>query len=197
VFRDFDKSALIIGNTKVTDTTTILADLRGIYFPQTVGGDGEASDLHDFYIIAFEDHVSPSFFGKDIYRLDDEKIAWGRRGHSLEVSGVLKHRTLIEPPHIQIGYHSIQLTDGGANSADKMLRMAEGNIGSRIPEIAGLSGSPVFDLTSNGLCGMVVRGGVVSNKCTIHYLDIADMIPFFDGVVHNTPMTNYERLHRE
>jgi hypothetical protein len=58
-----------------------------------------------------------------------------------------------------------------------MLHQARATYGVlKIGSIAGMSGSPVFNLTLNALCGMVLRGSLNANKCVVWYADIIDIV---------------------
>jgi hypothetical protein len=53
----------------------------------------------------------------------------------------------------------LEFTDVGLGTSDPTLRTGLAEF--KDPEfksITGISGSPVFDITANALCGMVVRG---------------------------------------
>jgi hypothetical protein len=107
---------------------------------------------------------------------------------------VLKDKSHIIPPDIIMGYCRLQFRDGGASTIDPILRQAAAEF--RSPEfdsITGISGSPVFDHTANALCGMVIRGGMTGNKCTIHYVDIFDIVRFLEGVSDHAPGIYYTK----
>jgi hypothetical protein len=101
----------------------------------------------------------------------------------LLVAGVLKDKSQIIPPDIDVGYCILDFGDMGASTTDPILRHATAEFSNpQFDNITGISGSPVYDETANVLCGMVVRGGMVQNICNIYYIDIYDIVKFLTGV---------------
>jgi hypothetical protein len=59
--------------------------------------------------------------------------------------------------------------------------------------VTGISGSPVYDQAAHALCGMVVRGGMTGSRCTIHYLDVFDIVRFLDAVSRGVESAYYTK----
>jgi hypothetical protein len=57
--------------------------------------------------------------------------------------------------------------------------------------VTGISGSPVYDLTSNVLCGMVHRGKMKGADCSVLYIDAHDIRRFLRGVSEHAPSIQY------
>jgi hypothetical protein len=60
-------------------------------------------------------------------------------------------------------------------------------------EITGVSGSPVFNLTANRLCGMVLRGGMNGNFCNVYFMDAADIMRFLEAVSSKAGSVYYSK----
>jgi len=57
--------------------------------------------------------------------------------------------------------------------------------------VTGISGSPVYDQTAHALCGMVMRGGMTGNRCTIYYLDVFHIVRFLEAVSRGAESAHY------
>src|SRR3569623_124707 len=55
----------------------------------------------------------------------------------------------------------------------------------------GLSGSPIFNVNRSALCGMVVRGTMADDACTLWYVDIFDIFRLLDSVSERRASTSY------
>ena len=116
--------------------------------------------------------------------MNDENVARTHEGHNLQIFGVLKEKTHIDPPDVVIGYTLLEFVDRGPMNADTVLRVAEGHFeNAEITDITGISGSPVFDRTTGKLCGMVARGKVQDQKAIIYYLDIVHILAFLESSI--------------
>ena len=95
---------------------------------------------------------------------DDDTISSSAPGDKLLLCGALKEKTFIDPPSITIGYCRLELTDDGA-TCDPILRKAAAQdaVQSCCPTFPDAAwpraDPPVFNLTRNGLCGMVALRG--------------------------------------
>jgi hypothetical protein len=116
----------------------------------------------------------------------------------LHVAGALKDKTRIMPPDITMGYCNLVLRDAGVSTSDPFLRQAKGFLFTNpsVDNITGISGSPVFDQTANVLCGMVNRGGMTGNTCTIHYIDIFDITKLLECVSIRAASASYTNTKR-
>jgi hypothetical protein len=134
-------------------------------------------------VIEFSDDINADFFKGSAYIIDTNTVGTSKRGHRLLVAGVLKDKSQIIPPDIDVGYCILDFGDMGASTTDPILRHATAEFSNpQFDNITGISGSPVYDETANVLCGMVVRGGMVQNICNIYYIDIYDIVKFLTGV---------------
>jgi hypothetical protein len=59
--------------------------------------------------------------------------------------------------------------------------------------VLGLSGSPVFNVTQRALCGIVVRGAMSANTCTLWYVDMFDIVQLLTAVHENRTETYYQK----
>jgi hypothetical protein len=139
----------------------------------------------------FDDDIASDFFGGSEYSMDEKAFGTSRIGNELFVCGVLKEKTHIDPPDITMGYCRLEFRDAGATS-DPFLRLARAQfLNPKFESIVGISGSPVFDRTTNSLCGMVIRGGMNGTKCEIRYVDIFDIVRLLEAVHAHAPQTYY------
>jgi hypothetical protein len=194
VFGDFEYGRLVVTNEKHPQKGSKPARVKAVCYPSSPRDGAVGTDIIDICVIEFVSDVTPEFFGNSAYMIDDCTIARGQVGHKLLVAGVLKEKTLICSPDIYIGYCQLEFVDVGISAADPILRTA----GAEFPApsfstIVGTSGSPVFDVTANALCGMVVRGGMTGRKCTIHYIDIFDIAQLLQAVSEGASQTYYTK----
>jgi len=89
----------------------------------------------------------------------------------------------------------LEFVDRGAASADPILRQAYAEFASpEFTELTGLSGSPVFDATSNKLVGMAVRGALTGRECTLWYIDMFDILAFVTAIAEGREATDYTKV---
>jgi hypothetical protein len=180
--KGFDPNRLFITREKHAKKGSMPAPIKGVAYASSLRDAAVGTDLPDVCVIEFADDM-PSTFFTDTYVVDDRTVATSQAGHALLVAGVLKEKTVIVPPDITMGYCQLEFRDTGDPTSDPVLRHADAEF--RNPQfgsITGISGSPVYDLTSNALCGMVVRGGMEGATCTILYIDIHDILQLLEGV---------------
>ncbi len=138
--------------------------------------------------------TSPETFFRGPYLIDAGTVVTSKPGHRLLVAGVLKEKTLIDPPNVEMGYCRLEFTDAGPYKPDPFLRQAKAEFASpEFSSITGISGSPVYDVTAHALCGMVVRGSMTGNRCTILYMDIADVVRFLEAVSRGDETAYYTK----
>jgi hypothetical protein len=189
----FDPNRLFVTQEKNAQKGSKPAPIKGIVYPSFLRDGAVGTDLPDLCVIEFADDIPDNFFS-GAYVVDDRTIGTGQAGHALLVAGVLKEKTTIVHPDITPAYCQLEFQDAGNPTADPVLR--EGRAKFQNPEFAsitGISGAPVFDLTSNILCGMVVRGGMIGPSCTIYYIDAYDILRFLDGVSKRAPSAYYTK----
>jgi hypothetical protein len=192
VFQDFEPGRLFVTQEKHGKKGSKPAPVKGIAFPSAPRDGAAGSDIVDVCIIEFSDDIPADFFKDQPYPIDDKTFSTSQTGHRLEVAGALKEKSYIDAPDIVIGYCRLEFGDVGVSTSDPTLRQATAEF--QEPEfgsVTGISGSPVFDLTSNALCGMVVRGGMEGNRCNIYYIDIADIVHLLEGIHSKASSTYY------
>lgn len=194
VFKDFEWGQLFIPGNKIATIGDRPAPIKTICYPSSPTGAAVGGDITDLCIIEFADDIAPSFFGASAYLIDSKTIGSSQTGDRLRVAGVLKNETRIDPPEIQIGYCVLELQDVGNRSSDVMFREAFAQFAKpNFSSVVGISGSPVFNDTANVLCGMVVRGGLARDRCTIRYIDGLDIMQMLMAVSAHAPSVSYAK----
>jgi len=194
VFGDFDHGSLFVPNAKFPKKGSAPAKIAGFHFASAPIGFAVESDLLDLCVIEFDGSVGPGFFGGTAYRIESDSVGTSVPGHPLVIAGVLKEKSQIVPGDISIGYCRLEYMDFGPQSHDITLRVGEAEF--PVPgftQVTGISGSPVFDLAKEVLCGMVVRGSMNGRRSTIRYIDIADVLHFLRGAAGQQKRTYYEK----
>lgn len=183
VFKDFHHGQLFIAQERYAQKGSKLAPVTGMYYPSSPIDAASGTDIVDVCIIEFAPDIPTDFFKESAYPINDATAKSSRSGHRLLVAGVLKEKTSIIPPDITVGYCRLEFQDVGPGTSDPTLRTARAEFATpEFSSITGISGSPVFDVTANALCGMVVRGAMQGPFCQVHYVDIFDIIQLLDGV---------------
>jgi hypothetical protein len=188
VLKGFDIDDLVITDARFGQR---VAGIRGMYYPGNLKDDVEGSDLDDICVIAFHEHESDFFEGA--YDLDRLAAATSEPTNRLVVTGFVKEKSSIRPPHIFTGLVFLQFTDAGVSNFDHVLRRglatySDPGFGS----ISGISGAPVYNLNSRALCGMVARGTLQTDGgCVIYFVDIFDLIQFLDAVSSGLQKVSY------
>jgi hypothetical protein len=194
VFGDFPQGRLFVTQEKRAQKGSMPGHVTGLVYPTSPRDGAVGTDVSDLCLIQFSEDTSPDFFSGP-YVIEERTVATSRPGHVLCVSGVLKDKTLIVPPDIDIGYCRLEFQDAGPSGSDPFLRRAEAQFDNpAITSVTGISGSPVYDQTADALCGMVMRGGMKGNRCTIHYLDIFDIVRFLEAVSRGAESAYYIKL---
>jgi hypothetical protein len=194
VFQDFEHRTLFITDERQAQKGSKPAPIKGLAYPSSLTGGAVGADISDLCVIEFDDDISSGVFKRSPYVIDETTIASAGEGHALQVCGVLKEKTLIDPPDIVIGYCRLDFTDIGFTTRDPTLRQGKAEfLNPEFESVTGISGSPVFDQTAHALCGMVVRGGMVGNSCTIYYIDIADIHHLLQAVSDHASHVSYTK----
>jgi hypothetical protein len=194
VVNNFEMSSLIITGEKFPQKGAKHARVRGRYFPSAPQGAATDSDLLDVCIIDFTPDVTPAFFTDPAYVLDENTVCTSHDGHRLLVAGYLKDRSSITEPDIVTGLGLLEYQDDGVASFDPMLRSAISEFAKpAFGRVTGMSGAPVFDLTANALCGMVVRGSMIGNKSTVHFLDAFHIVEMLKAIHRGASGASYTR----
>jgi len=173
----------------------MFAPVRAMVYPSDPRGEAVDTDILDIALIEFAPEVGADFFPDPPYVLDKGTCGSGSNGDVLYVNGALKEKSDLSGLPISPVFCLLELADVGASSADPILRQAyAGFANPEFTEIAGLSGSPVFDATSNKLVGMAVRGALAGKACTLWYIDMFDVLTFVTAVAEGREVTDYTKV---
>ena len=109
---------------------------------------------------------------------------------------MLKEKTSIIPPNLSFGFCRLEFQDVGPY-ADPVLRQGIAKFASpAFSAVTGISGSPVYDLTAQALCGMVIRGGMSGDLCRIYYMDIRDIVRLLEAAAEEAQSVYYTKAVR-
>jgi len=173
----------------------MFAPIRGLVHPSAPKGEAVDTDILDIAVVEFAPEVTPTFFPDPPYVLDAGTCGTANVGDVLYVNGALKEKSDLSEMPITPVFCLLELADMGAASADPSLRKAHAGFASpQFTEITGLSGSPVFDMTSNKLVGMAVRGTLAAKTCTLWYIDMFDILTLVTAVAEGREATNYTKV---
>lgn len=191
VLADFSWSALCVSNRKYGDT---IAGLSTIHKPSAPVGSAVGTDIEDIAVVRFSSDVTEEFFGRTAYVLDNGTYGTSNNDDRLEAHGALKQLSEITSEAIKPVFATLEATDAGAISGDPTLRCAKGRyVGREFDNVAGMSGSPVFNVTQGLLSGMVVRGGYNSGLCTLWYIDVFDIVKVLDAIISGSNSAAYTK----
>lgn len=195
ILQDYEWRQIIITDMKGGRR---VAGIKSVSTPAAPRGHAVDTDLLDIAIIEFSDELTASFFDGGAYILDEKTISKSSTHDKLLIYGALKKNSEITEKSIKPIYCLISMTDGGAPSNDATIRHATGIVtNSAIDDLSGLSGSPVFNVTKNALCGIVVRGGISDKSGIIWYVDIIDIMYFINAVFQNQKEVSYYRMGKK
>lgn len=178
---DFRWNQIALTNLKFGDEQ---AGLSHVVYPSAAHTqDAEGTEMLDVAVVRFADDVDASFFKDSAFVLDTGTIAGSQKGDSLLVNGAIKELSSTMPGPINAQFALLEFLDAGNSRTDPVLREAYARFrGLPFQSVAGISGAPVFNKTRNALCGMVTRGVLAaSGDCTIHYVDIFDIMKFVEA----------------
>jgi hypothetical protein len=168
------------------------AGIKGMYYPAT-RGENEGSDVDDICVIAFNEFEGQFFDG--VYDLDRQPAASSEPANQLIATGFLKQKSRIDPPNIFAALGFLEFRDAGVTQFDHALRQGLATYAN--PDfncITGMSGSPVYNLNSGALCGMVARAGLKPDGgLTIYFIDIFDILQFLDAVAAGSNNVSYTK----
>jgi hypothetical protein len=173
----------------------MFAPIRGLVYPSAPTGAAIDTDILDIAVVEFAPEIGPNFFPDPPYILDSNTCGSASDGDVLYVHGTLKEKSDLSAMPISPQFCFLEFADQGAASADPILRRAfAGFDHPEFSEITGLSGSPAFDATSNKLVGMVVRGTLDGQTCTVWYVDMFDILKFVTAVAEGRDTTDYTKI---
>jgi hypothetical protein len=194
VFRGFEDEKLFISRGQFPQKGAPPAPVKGKCLSTASKGEAHGTDVTDLCMIEFAGDMAPNFFHGTAYRIDANTIGTSQHGHHLRIAGVLKDKTTFIPPNIAAGYCSLDVIDNGPATFDPLLRHAIAQFGPiKFDNLVGMSGSPVFDVASNVLCGMVCRAGMSDNRANIYYFDIFDVIRFLEAASNRSSGMHYTK----
>ena len=108
------------------------------------------------------------------------------------IFGALKEKTVIDP-HITVGHCRLEASDTGPSSDPFLRRGAAQYLGHEFSTVTGISGAPVFNLTHNRLCGMIIRGGLTAGRLNVHYAGALDILRYAEAVFEGKQSVFYTR----
>jgi hypothetical protein len=192
VLKGFDWRQLRVTEAKFGKT---FAPISGLVCPSDPRGEAVETDILDIAVVEFAPEVTATFFSDPPYILDANTSGSANIGDVLWVHGTLKEKSDLSEIPISPQFCFLEFNDHGAASADPILRRGfAGFSNPEFSEITGLSGSPVFDLITEKLVGMVVRGTLRNRTCAIWYIDMFDILKFVTAVADGDASTDYTKV---
>jgi hypothetical protein len=189
VLGDFDWRQLIVTDQR---HGTQVAGLRSVAYPSRPIDAAVDTDLLDVAVIQFSEDVDAAFFKDPAYVLDEATMTTSRMNDTLHVAGALKSKSEITESTISPTYCLLEMVDDTPFSSDPTLRRAKGKFDRpEFADVVGLSGSPVFNVTQSAVCGMVVRGAMNADVCTLWYIDMFDVAKLLAAVHDDAAETYY------
>lgn len=187
----FRWSQLVVTNSKAGNQ---IAGIKSVYYPSDPKDAAIGTDILDVAVVQFNEENGSAFFKDCAYILDERTIATSKPGDVLHVAGALKTPSEITETGIAPIYCLLELSDVTSTGHDPTLRTAFGKYAMpEFSDVVGLSGSPVFNVTSGALCGMVARGGMNGDECTLHYIDIFDIMQLLRAIGCGKSQTYYRK----
>jgi hypothetical protein len=191
VFQSFDWGQLIVSAEQFGGTR---APLRYIAYPSSPVEAAIDTDLMDVAVIQFDDDVDLGLFKDTAYVIDDNTVATSSVDDILHVHGALKTPSEITENTIAPKFGLLELVDDTPYSNDPTLRRGFGLFDRpEFQDVVGLSGSPVFNVTRSALCGMVVRGTMARDACTLWYVDMFDICRLLASVSEGRTSAYYHK----
>lgn len=191
VLKDFGWRQLVVTDRR--DGKQV-AGLKSIYYPSQPEEHAVGSDVLDVTVVEFSDDVDPSFFKDAPYIIDPRTVATSKKGDTLHCYGAFKNESEITEQTIIPAFGLLEMMDNTPTSNDVVLRRAFGQYDNpQFVGVTGLSGSPVFNVTSRALCGMVVRGTMMGDRCTLWYIDMHDVMVVLMAAHENKRKIKYHK----
>jgi Trypsin-like peptidase domain len=193
VFKDFDDGQLTLFGAQFPNKGDKPAKIMAVCYPSSPQASAVDSDVTDFCLIEFDTSVTTDFFGGNAYPLSERTIWSSATGDRLSIFGALKEKTIIDPPDITVGYCRLEASDVGPSSDPFLRQGAAQYLGHEFATVTGISGAPVFNLSHNRLCGIIVRGGLTAGRLSIHYAAALDILRFVEAAFERRPSVFYTR----
>jgi hypothetical protein len=186
VFKDFDEGQLTLFGAQFPSKGEKPAKIGAVCCPSSPLASAVGTDVTDFCLIEFETNVTTEFFGGNAYALNGRTVCSSAAGDRLLIFGALKEKTVIDPPDITVGYGRLEASDVGPSSDPFLRKGAAQYLDQEFSTVTGISGAPVFNLTHNRLCGMIVRGGLTAGRLNVHYAEASDILRFAEAAFEQT-----------
>jgi hypothetical protein len=191
VLQTFDWGQLVVTAERFGGAA---AGLSQVAYASNPRGYAVDTDILDLAVSQFSDDVTSSFFTDAAYLIDERTVTTSKVGDALHVHGALKAPSEINETIIAPKFCLLELVDDTPLSNDPTLRRGFGMFESpEFADVVGLSGSPVFNVTQSALCGMVVRGAMNGDACTLWYVDMFDVLQLLAAVHQGNDATSYEK----
>ncbi len=153
------------------------------------------TDVLDVAVVLFADDVDAAVFKDTAYLIDEKTVTTSQSGDTLRVHGALKTHSAISETEIAPKFCLLELVDDTSFSHDPTLRRGFGVFDQPVfADVVGLSGSPVFNATRSALCGLVVRGAMRENICTLWYIDMFDVCKLLEAVHAGHAASDYQKV---
>ncbi|CAN5117704.1 hypothetical protein BH10PLA2_BH10PLA2_00070 [soil metagenome] len=173
-----------------------VAGLDGAFFITSPENDAEGSDVADIVIITLAESVDLSFFRPAPFDLSLGSAAVAWPGDELAIYAALSQVSYISDKQISAQFAELGFQDTGPHSHDPVLRSAIAKWeGTEFSAVEGMSGAPVYNMTRDGISGMVVRGVMHDDGMAhAHYIDIQDIFRLIVRVHHGVEYDRYIKL---
>jgi hypothetical protein len=170
------------------------AGLSKIAYATNPTGYAVDTDVLDLAVIQFSDDVASAFFTDAAYLIDENTVTTSKVVDALHVHGVLKAPSEIIETVIAPKFCQLEMVDDTPPSNDPTIRRCFGMFENpEFADVVGLSGSPVFNVSQSALCGMVARGAMHGDACTLWYIDVFDIMKMLAAVHHGKDAAFYEK----
>jgi hypothetical protein len=191
VRKDFEWKQLVVTNSR---HGRAIAGLSAVFYASSPKGAAVDADILDVVVIQFSGDVTPAYFADTAFLLDDGTVGTSRSGDTLHVCGALKELSKIGETTISPRFCQLEMQDNTGFSHDPTLRSGMGQFTEPgFSSVTGLSGAPVFNVTTSRLVGMVSRATMHSNLCRMRYIDIFDILQLLSAAHEGRAETAYTK----
>jgi hypothetical protein len=171
------------------------AGIEAIHTLKERDGHKPDSDAGDIAVIAFHTEYDLNFFDYTPFILESSTLAAAEPGDELFAFGALWNDTVINGTSIEVLYTEIGLEDDTKRaSTDSALRRAFNNDFPAHRAVTGLSGAPVFNVSRNGLSGIVCRGSAKDSRAIVHYIDVQDIVRLVHAARYDEVRVSYTKV---
>ena len=134
----------------------------------------------------------------DRYIMDANTICDTKPGNSLKIFGFLKSGSQIEVDGDDVTTFSqpcrLGLECVPTSSSAEELYSAKGDYNpSSPPDLAGISGGPVYNVSQSALCGIVLRAGInlSTKQVTAHFIGVDHVTHLLDAIISEKNVAKY------